>query len=172
MEVLQNVGLQKATGETREILENIKHAVGMVPKPLEMMVASPNLLKHYYNGIGYYQNHSSLDFGMLLFLRYLVAREMGFDGCIDFNGSILLKQGLNQNQLDEMVVDHQKIPLDEKERALVSFVVKGILGEQATPADMAHLKILGWSEGEVFDAVNHGFAMLTPGKMLEFFRLA
>lgn len=172
MSVLKNVGAEQEDVEVKLIRENFIHAVGSVPKPLEMMAASPGLFQHYYRGIGYYQNHPKLEFETLLFLRYLVARKMAFAACIEFNGELLKKQGITEDELEAMVCDYRKIPLAEAEIELIDFVLRG-LDNQEHIDEKAFTKLLGlgWLESDVLDAVNHGFSMIAPGLMLKLFKI-
>lgn len=172
MSVLKNIGAKQENTEVRLIRENLIHAVGSVPKPLEMMAVSPGLFQHYYRGISYYKNHPKLEFETLLFLRYLVARKMHFAACVEFNGEILKKQGVTEDELEMMVHDCRKIPLVEASRRLIYFVLTSLDNqEESTEKAFVDLLNLGWSENDIFDAVNHGFSMIAPGLMLKLFKV-
>lgn len=91
---------------------------------------------------------------------------------MEFNANILKKQGMTDNQLAAALKDPFSVPLDDKERLLFAFVLKGVKSQaSATAEEMDQLKISGWEDSDILDAVNHGFLMFTSGKMLQLFQI-
>lgn len=172
MGLLKNTGQSQPNNEVQDTLANIVHAVGMIPKPLELMAASPGLFQTYMNTISYFQTHPTLNFETLLFLRYLVARKNNLPACVEFNGSLLIKQGFSQNELDSFVMSTDKLPLKEAEISLIDFVLAGTQDQTGAGQEkIEHLIALGWKEADILDAVNLGFTMKASGAMLQLFKM-
>lgn len=169
MAVLTRITDDKAEGQVAEVFAAFTAAVGGVPKPLRMLAGSPGLFMQQVGLIGYYRNHPHLDSTLLACIRYLSAAKLNYQACIDFNASLLQKQGMSEEELAAMVDDPSQAPLSEREKALLSFVLKGVTGEVASAEDVERLKADGWLESDIIDAANQGIGMMTHGRMLGFF---
>lgn len=172
MALLTRITDEKAEGQVAEVFAALTAAIGEVPKPLRMLAGSPGLFMQQMGLVGYYRNHPHLDFSLLLCIRYLSAKKLNYRACIDFNGSLLRKQGLAETEIAAMESDPGKAPLAEREKALLVFVLQAVdAGGSANKADMDRLKEYGWSESDIIDAVSQGVGMMTHGRMLEFFQM-
>ncbi len=70
-------------------------------------------------------------FAMLSTIRFLVAKHLNFAFCTDFNKNILKKQGLSDEDIEEMTKDPLKAPLEDYEQAMLGFVMKAIKSPDA-----------------------------------------
>lgn len=170
--------LEKVTDEkvdnpvVSEVFSGMKQAVGDVPEPLRMLAVSPGLLAVQASLIGYYGGHPVLSPELLSCIRFVAASHFGNTACINFNGDLLKRQGMSELELQEMISNPLEAPLEEKDRQMLAFVGKAVTDESATAAEMAGLRELGFQDSDMVDAVNHGFAMYAPGKMMKFFDLS
>jgi hypothetical protein len=169
MAVLTRITDDKAEGQVAEVFAAFTAAVGGVPKPLRMLAGSPGLFMQQVGLIGYYRNHPHLDSTLLACIRYLSAEKLNYQACIEFNGSLLQKQGMSEAELAAMTADPMTAPLSEREKSLLVFVLKGVAGEVAGAGDIDQLKAAGWLESDIIDAANQGIGMMTHGRMLGFF---
>lgn len=157
----------------KQVFTMLERGVGMVPDTLRFLANSPGLFEVQTNQISYYQNHPNLGPEVLAIIRYTSACWFQNKACIEFNGSMLEKQGMTKNELMELQTDPDKAPLEEKDRALLSFVHKGIRDQNSVAVeDLQKLRSLGWSDSDIIDAASHGFYMYAPGRLLELFKLS
>ncbi len=148
----------------------MEQAVGAVPETLRLLANSPGLFEQQMGQIGYYRSHPHLSPELLTFIRYAAADWYKNQACIDFNKTLLKKQGATEQELAAVIADPDKAPLEEKERAMLRFVCKGVRDQgTSTVEDMTELCAQGWVESDIIDAMHHGFSMFAPGKMLHIF---
>lgn len=171
MALLKEFDQENGDENVREVMENFIQAVGAVPKPLQLIGISPGLFMKQAGIIGYYRNHPNLEGPLLASIRFLAAVVLGYQPCIEFNRHLLKMQGMTEDELDGMMADSDKAPLEDKELALLSFVIEGVKGKkEATSRDIETLTGHGWTESDIIDAVNQGFGMFSHSRMVEYFK--
>jgi alkylhydroperoxidase family enzyme len=83
-----------------------------------------------------------------------------------------LKAGFTKEQIAAMQADPAQVPLDEKQKTLLLFVLKACDNPHSVSAeDMDRLRSLGWSEVEVVDAVAHGARMVGTNIIFDTFKI-
>ena len=135
MALINTVSPEKAEGDMKEAYDMFMKNLGVIPKPLEMMSASPAIFSYQLQRIQYYTNHPTLSFALLSHIRYLVAHNLNYSFCMDFNKLMLKKQGLEDDDIHKMEADPTKSLLEEKESALLAFVVKAVKAPNSVDAD-------------------------------------
>lgn len=152
--------------------EFFKSAVGMVPKPFEMLGISPELQEAQMKSIEYYQSHPNLGFPVLTLIRYLVALEHDYKPCRDFNRHLLKMQGMTDEDIEALPADPGSAPVEDKDRAMLKFVLKAVRDPRSVTAEDKEALIKeGWTERDIFDAAFHGAAMLGPSVLIKAFQL-
>lgn len=63
---------RKCRGKINEAYDMFMTNLGVIPRPLRMMSASPAIFSHQLQRIQYYTDHSTLSFAPLANIRYLV----------------------------------------------------------------------------------------------------
>ena len=84
MALINTVSPEKAEGSIKEAYEMFMKNIGMIPKPMEMMSASPALFDLQLQRIRYFSKHPKLSFPLLAHIRYLVAHNLNYAFCMDF----------------------------------------------------------------------------------------
>lgn len=172
MALITTVSPENAQNEIREQYSVFIQRAGFVPKPFEMLSVSPELLKHHGAVVKYYMNHPTLGFPLLSHIRYLVAKEYDYQFCINFNKQLLKMQGMNDAEVTEIETDPEKVLLEEKDKAMLLFVLKAIRTPKATEQkDIDALHNIGWTDRDIFDAVAHGVNMIGSGMMMKAFKM-
>jgi len=172
MSLIKTVPPENAEGEIAEVYSVFKKSGIPVPKPLEMVSVSPGLLKIQSQLVGYYMNHSSLGFALLSLIRYLVARKYNYAFCTCFNENFLKMQGMDEAQIKAVEKDPRKAPIEDKDREMLVFVLKAIdKPESITQKDMDTLYSFGWTDRDIFDALNHGTGMIGPSILMKTFKM-
>ena len=94
MALISTVSIEEAEGTIKEGYDMFMQNIGIIPKPMEMMSASPALFELGLRRIVYLSSHPKLSFALLAHIRYLVAHNLNYSFCMDFNKHILKKQGV------------------------------------------------------------------------------
>ncbi len=93
MALINTVLPEKAEGIIKEAYDMFMENLGVIPKPLEMMSASPAIFENQLHRIQYYTNHPTLSFALLSHIRYLVSQNLNYRFCTDFNKHICKSSG-------------------------------------------------------------------------------
>lgn len=156
--------------QIKDTFAMFEQALGAIPEPLRLIANSPGLFALQVGQLGYYRDHEKLSPELLAMIRFTSATFFENTACIEFNSALLKKQGMTESELAKIVTEPIQAPLEKNEHALLSFVVKAIKDQtSATPEEISDLQDLGWRDSDIVDAVNHGFLMFAPGKMLKLF---
>jgi alkylhydroperoxidase family enzyme len=75
-------------------------------------------------------------------------------------------------QIEAAKADPEKAPLNEKEKALLVFVLKATKDPHSVDAgQIAALKKLGWAERDIFDALAHGARAVATNIIFDAFKV-
>ena len=172
MALIQTIEPEKAEGQAKEIYDFMKENAGIIPAPLQQASASPWLLDMYWQSIQHFSQHPNLGFGLLSSIRYLVSQQYDYAFCIDFNRNMLSMQGLSEDDIAKMEKDPLQAPLDDKDRAMVAFVMKAIKTPDAVEKqDVEQLHDLGWTDSDIMDAMAHGTNMIASSILMKTFKM-
>ncbi len=172
MAIIQTISPETAEGETKKIYDKMLQFVGVVPSPLQLASASPGILNMQWESIKYFSKHPTLGFALLSTIRFLVSKHLNYAFCTDFNKNILKKQGLSDEDIDEMIKDPLKAPLEDKEQAILGFVMKAIKSpDTVKQQDMDQLHDMGWTDRDILDALVHGTNMVGSSILMKTFKM-
>jgi hypothetical protein len=172
MALINTVSPEKAEGSIKEAYEMFMKNIGIIPKPMEMMSVSPALFDLQFQRIRYFSKHPTLSFSLLAHIRYLVAHNLKYGFCTDFNRHILKKQGLGDDDIRRMEIDPSQSLLEDDERAMLAFVVKAVQTPGSVSADdVKKLKNLGWEDKDMVDALSQGVSMIDHSIMMQVFQI-
>ena len=172
MAIIQTVSPEKAEGDTKKIYDTMLQNVGVVPTPMQMVSASPAILNLSWDLLQYYSQHPTLGFALLSSIRFLVAEHLNYAFCTEFNKNILKKQGLSDEDIEEIKKDPLKVPLEEKEQVMLDFVVKAIKSpDNVEQKDMDQLHEIGWTDRDILDALVHGTNMVGSSILMKTFKM-
>jgi alkylhydroperoxidase family enzyme len=172
MALVQTTLPEKAEGKLAELYAEVEQMFGMVPNNVRMLGVSPPLLENQLQLIGHYMGHPTLTTPFLAMVRMLVAKACHSPYCQNLNSGLLLKAGFTKEQIAAMQADPAQVPLDEKQKTLLLFVLKACDNPHSVSAeDMDRLRSLGWSEVDVVDAVAHGARMVGTNIIFDTFKI-
>jgi alkylhydroperoxidase family enzyme len=172
MALIQTVSPENAQGDAKEIYDTMQKNIGMVPAPMQLASASPWLMKIMWQSVQYYTQHPNLSFGLLSTIRYLVAQQYDYAFCTSFNKNFLMMQGMSEDDIQKIVEDPLQAPLDDKDRAMLAFVMKAIKAPDAVAEeDMTQLRDLGWTDTDILDALTHGTNMIGSSILMKAFKM-
>jgi alkylhydroperoxidase family enzyme len=85
---------------------------------------------------------------------------------------MLNMQGLTDEDIEKMEKDPLQAPLDDKDRAMVAFVMKAIKTPDAVEKqDVEQLHDLGWTDSDIMDAMAHGTNMIASSILMKTFKM-
>ena len=172
MALIKTVNKEEATGTIKEGYEMFEKVVGLIPKPFELLSASPGLFALQLQRNRYYGKHPRLSFALLAHIRYLASRSIGNVYCIDFNKLLLTKLGVTQDLLEKMEKDPAQSMLEEHENAMLAFVVNAMKNPgSTTPEEIEKLRALGWEDGDMIDALLQGTGMIDIAVLMKTFQM-
>ena len=173
MSLLKTATPENATGEVAEIYAQMRAVWGSVPNVLRVWSASPFLLRQQWDLIGYSMSHPTLPGPLLACVRMLVSQMGRCDYCIDMNAGLLVDMmGWTPDQVAATRAEPSAANLPERERALLLLVLRAVQNPAAVnTGDMDALRGLGWSDGDILDAVAHGARMVAGDIIINAFKV-
>ena len=174
MALLHTVTAEDATGKVKEVYDQLMKTARVIPRPMQMMSASPDLLAIQVQFLNHYFRHPTLGFALLAHIRLLVSHHFKYPYCVDFNTSLLqMLTDITDEQLEAVKADPAAAPLNEKDKAMLLFVLKCVKTPDATTkGDIDALKKMDWSEKDIFEATQHGADMIRHGTLFKAFKMA
>ena len=172
MAIIKTHTPETAEGDVKEILDTVQGMMNTIPGPMELASASPWMIKNVWASVQYFSQHPNLWFGLLSAIRYLVAQQSDFAFCTGFNKNFLQLQGMTEEDIEKMEADPTQAPLEDKDRALLSFVTKAIKDPDTVgQEDMDHLRDLGWADSDILEAMAHGANMVASSILMKTFKM-
>lgn len=173
MSLLQTVAPQLAQGQVAKVYGEIEQAMGFVPNAMQIFSSSPAVLEMRWQNIGYYMQHPTLSFPLLAMVRMLVSQENECEYCVGLNAAMLInKVGLTPDEVAAIKKNPANAPLDEKDKAMLQLVLKATKAPKTVSKDdLDKLRDLGWSDGEIVDAVHHGAANISADVVFNTFKI-
>jgi uncharacterized peroxidase-related enzyme len=158
MSLISTVAPEQAGGKVAEIYGQIQQMMGRVPNAFQMSSSSPGLLEQQWQSIAYYMQHPTLSFPLLAMVRMLVSQHNDCQYCVSMNESMLMQVAkLTPEQVATTRSDPQQAPLPDRDRAMLLLVLKASkTPKQIEKSDLDQVRALGWSDGDIMDAVSHG----------------
>jgi alkylhydroperoxidase family enzyme len=130
------------------------------------------MLNMVWQSIQYYFQHPNLGFGLLSSIRYLVSQQHDYAFCTGFIRNMLKLQGLSEEDIENMEKDPLRTPLDDRDRAMVAFVMKAVKTPDAVEKqDADRLHDLEWTDSDILDALTHGTNMIGSGLLMKTFKM-
>jgi alkylhydroperoxidase family enzyme len=162
----------EASGRVAEIYESMINTMGFIPNAFKVFSPSAHVLDKQFGNLGYYMRHKTLGGKLLAFIRLLVSDQEKCAYCVGMNSGILLQYGVLPETLADIKKDPSKAPLDEKELALLLFVLKVVNdSNSSTQADVDHLRGLGWTDADILEATYHGTTQVGVDKIFNAFKI-
>ena len=173
MALIQIVSPEEATGRVKEVYDKILKIAPVVPKPLQLVSSSPELLSMMFQSISYFLSNESFSPQLLAYIRLLVAHRFNYRYCVDFNtGVVQMLTDVTDEQLEQIKKNPKTIMLEENEKALLLFVLRVVdEPEKVTPEDLSNLRRLGWTDQEIVEATNYGADMIRHGTLFKAFKM-
>jgi len=158
MPIISTVTPTEATGKVADVYSQIEQTFGRIPNAMQIFSSSPELLERKWGELGYYMQHPKLSMPLLATMRMLISQHNQCDYCIGFNAGLLINMfGQTPEQVMATQQDPNQAPLEEKEKAILLFVLKSVKNPiEITEQEVQALLALGWEHTDILDATTHG----------------
>lgn len=158
MPLIQTVLPAQAQGRVADVYRQAEAIMGRVPNAFQMYSGSPTVLETQWQQTAYFMRHPTLSFPLLALMRMLVSQDHRCAYCIDLNAAMLIERaGFTPEQIAATRRDPAAAPLDARDKAMLLFALKATRTPlEVCAADIDSLKLLGWAESDILDAVVHG----------------
>jgi len=157
MALIKLVEQKDATGKVAEIYQNMMNTMGFIPNAFKLFSPSEHVLEQQVSNLNYFFRHPKLGGKLLSFIRLMVSDQEKCVYCVGMNTNILFQYGVLPEMIHEILKDHDKVPLEENEKALLFFILKVVKNSNAiVQEDVDVLRKLGWTDGEILEATYHG----------------
>jgi len=158
MSIISTVSPVLAEGKVAELYGQIQQMMGRVPNAFQLYSSSPALLEQQMQQIAYFMRHPTLSFPLLAMVRMLVSQHNDCQYCVGFNEGMLIQMAeLTPEQVAATRRNPTDAPLPDKDKAMLLFVLKATKTPKSVDkSDLEQLRALGWSDGDIMDAVYHG----------------
>jgi len=146
----------------------ISRMFGAVPANMEFIGnIEADYLEDFLKMIGRIQQHKNISPDLFGFLRLHVAFKEDYPFCKMFNTKYLQSKGYTQEQLDEVIKNVGLVPFDDKHQALAKHALKALYeSREVTQDDFGSLYKMGWSQRDVFDAIEHTGTLFRNGRIM------
>ena len=151
-----------------KILKRVKILYGEVPPQMELLGnIEVEYLEDFLKMVMRVVKHPHINPDFFGFIRLHIAFKEEYAYCKMYNTKFLRAKGYAQEQLDTVIVDVTMLPLDEKHQALAHHAVRAMYeSREVTEVDFDKLYAMGWSQKDVFDAIDHAGTLLRNGRIL------
>jgi len=168
------VSPENATGVVAKNYERVKEILGLVPSTCEVMSINPFIQTRSLDYIDTIISHPTLSGKLFATIRLLVSNDSNCKFCVDFNEAMLMNAfNVSSDEISSMKENPSFAPLNEKEKALLLFVIKSTKDSLSTTSDdITFLKNKGCSELEIYDATYHGANMVAGDIMINAFQIS
>lgn len=153
MALIDFVKKEEATGKIAEMYQLLEQRMQILPNVIQFNTASPELFEKMMSFWQHYMDHPHFDSQLVAWIRLLISHAEGGTYCVRFQSSILGYLGVQGEELSAALQDYHKLPLEQKRRDLVAFVVDVLLGNHKdTEVQLAHLRSHGWTDQDIYEA--------------------
>ena len=172
MPLLNLIEKDQATGRVAEIYEAMINTMGFIPNAFKVFSPSSHVLDNQFGNLGYFMRHKTLSGKLLAFMRLLISEQEQCVYCVGMNSGILAQYGVLPEQIASIKQDPAKAPLDNKELALLLFVLKVVKNSNSIEqTDMDKLRNLGWSDTEILEATYHATTQVGVDMIFNAFKI-
>lgn len=173
MTMIATVSTEVAQGKVADVYGQISGALGFVPNAMKTYSSSPALLENIWGQISFYMQHPTLSFPLLAAIRMLVSARQECEYCVGFNEAMLINHaGWTHEQVAAAMENPASAPFNEKDRALLLYVLDALKApKQLNRSRLDALNALGWSDGEILEAVHHAAQNVAEDMVFNTFKI-
>jgi len=151
-----------------KIYKKVSLVYGMVPPQIKLLGnIEATYVEDFLKMVLRVSKHVHIHRDIFTFIRLYIAYKEGYVYCKKYNTKILLASAYTQAQLDDVIENIETIPFSLKEKKLAYYAIKAIYESNTfSQEDFDSLYTMGWTQKDVFDAIEHAATLLKNGRIL------
>ncbi len=159
---------EKQQDRLKNIFRKVKAIYGNIPPQMEFLGnIDVDYLEEFLISILRIAKHPNIEPNLFGFIRLHVAFRENYPYCKMFNTKLLLSYKYDQKLLDKAIEDIENVPFDKRHKLLAKFAIKAMYDSaNCTADDFENLYSIGWSQKDIFDAIEHAGTILRNGRIL------
>jgi len=152
----------------QKVLKRVKIVYGKVPPQMEFLGnIEIEYLEDFLKMVLRMVKHPNINPDLFGFIRLHIAFKEDYNYCKIYNTQFLLAKEYKQDILDDVIQNIEAVPFNSNHQALAKFAIKAIYSSKnCTKEDFDMLYKMGWSQKDVFDAVEHAGTIFRNGRIL------
>lgn len=162
MSYLKTISTTEASGDVAAVYREMTAVFGGVPGIMQVHSAVPFHLRQKWEFIKHSLQNPNLSGALQATVRMTVSQGTNCAYCIDMNGGMLINRfGWTPDQVAETQADPINANLDEREKALLLFILKAVKDSNSTTqADVDALRALGYNDEDIYEGLALGAWMV------------
>jgi len=173
MTLIKLVEADSAGAEVQALFQKIENIFGEVTDNFRLAGVSPDVLGDLLRRGATLVTECGFSPDSLAAIRYMVAYKEEGTFCINFNTKLLAKSGYTDEDLAKLRIGGRPERMKVAEHALVIIAAKAVLHPlEFSSGDVEYLKGFGYSEKQIFDAVEHAGNMVKIVRILKAFKIS
>ena len=151
-----------------KVLKRVKIVYGKVPPQMEFLGnIEVEYLEDFLKMVLRVVKHPHINPDLFGFIRLHIAFKEDYSYCKKYNTEFLLAKNYEQKVLDDAIKDISSLPFDDNHKALATFAIKAIYNSrECSQNNFDELYTMGWSQKDVFDAIDHAGTIFRNGRIL------
>ena len=152
----------------QKIFKKITLVYGAVPPQMEFLGnIEADYVEEFLVSLLRVVKHPHIDPNLFGFIRLHIAFKEDYPYCKAFNTKLLLSKGYGQEELDAVIKDIRAVPFDGQHKNLAKKAIQAIYESNSFSQEgLDALYAQGWSQKDVFDAIEHAGAIFKNGRIL------
>ena len=166
MAFIRTIAPPEAEGPVREMYEQVERRFGFVPNWAQAFSLRPGVRDGWFALLSSIQTNLPARTYELATLA--AARALRSSYCALAHGTVLAEKIFDAAAVTAIATDSHEAPLEPRERAMMAFVEKVVLGaDRITAADVEALRSQGYTDAEIFDVAAAAAARCFFSKLLD-----
>lgn len=162
MSYLKTTTPSEATGDVADVYQEMTASFGGVPSIFQAHSAVPFHLRQRWEFIKHSMQNANLSGALQATIRMTVSQSTACAYCIDMNAGMLINMfGWTPDQVAATQADPANANLDERETALLLFILKAVKDSNTTTqADVDALRAFDYSDEDIYEGLALGAWMV------------
>jgi hypothetical protein len=169
MFIIKTISKEEATGEVKEIYEQMEAKLGFIP-PHTNLFATLDIkgLKDFFALNMKLQNHERIDANILPFIRLYISQYECRNYCKMFNTKLLLAQKVKKDIIKNINNGFDDIPLEENQKLMASKIMKALY-EKFDKNDIDELQANGFTQDDFYLILNYATIFMAKSKVIDIY---
>jgi len=151
-----------------KLFKKIKIVYGTIPPQMHFLGnIDADYLENFLKMVLRMVKHPNIEPDLFGFIRLHIAFKEDYPYCKMYNTKFLKAKGYEQEQLNLAIADIKSVPFNSQHKALATHAINAIYqSRDVSQNDFDTLYKMGWTQKDVFDAIDHAGTIFRNGRIL------